>query len=277
VSCYALTNIKLNFKTPINILAYDSSWIIETNNLKFSIPNGTTSLYTDKGYPLEKLEEIYDEIELTTDKSILSYADNETCTLTAQLLKESVPFMVSGVTVEFFNGNISLGTALTNSNGIATKTYNSQGIGDLTVYASDGNIISGDILIEDCLYYSSLVSTNAIIAPWTDNCTVEYEVYAIDTWNWHYLLVFQEENQEHIATLSTSYDNGSSAPIKTTYFPPQNTWTPMQFKTENGTATVSSNGTVKGTTNISLSDLTSIKIYNSKSNTQQRNVKIKQL
>ena len=277
VSCYALTNIKLNFKTSINILAYDSSWIIETNNLKFSIPNGTTSLYTDKGYPLEKLEEIYDEIELTTDKSILSYADNETCTLTAQLLKESVPFMVSGVTVEFFNGNISLGTALTNSNGIATKTYNSQGIGDLTVYASDGNIISGDILIEDCLYYSSLVSTNAIIAPWTDNCTVEYEVYAIDTWNWHYLLVFQEENQEHIATLSSSYDNSSSAPIKTTNFPPKNTWTPIQFKTENGTATVSSNGTVKGTTNISLSDLTSIKIYNSKSNTQQRNVKIKPL
>lgn len=57
VACYALTNIKLNFKTSINILAYDSSWIIETNNLKFSIPNDTTSLYTDKGYPLEKLEE----------------------------------------------------------------------------------------------------------------------------------------------------------------------------------------------------------------------------
>ena len=276
--CLNLTSIILNWDTNNEILTYNQYWIKNTSsNLVFHIPHGTTSLYTTKEYPLEKLEEeiIYDEIELTTDKSILSYTDNETCILTAQLTYNNNPVNISGETIEFYNGTISMGIAQTNSSGVATKSYASGGIGDITLTAKVGSYISNSVSIEDCLYYSSPASTNAIITPWTNNCIAEYEVYASDIWNWHYLLVFQGENQELIATLSTSYDNGSQAPIKTTYFPPQNTWTPMQFKTENGTATVSSNGTVKGTTNISLSNLTSIKIYNSKSSTQQRNIKIK--
>ena len=104
-------------------------------------------------YPIEEYtkvfyfgNEFYDEIELTADKSILSYADNETCTLTAQLLIESAPFVVDGVTVEFFNGTTSIGTAQTNSNGAATITYSSTGNGDVMFSATGNNITSEDIL-----------------------------------------------------------------------------------------------------------------------------------
>ena len=55
--CTGLTLIGLNW-TGNNILTYKSSWISNTSSsLKFSIPNGTTSLYTAKGYPSNRLVE----------------------------------------------------------------------------------------------------------------------------------------------------------------------------------------------------------------------------
>ena len=161
--CSGLTSIILNWDTNDEILTYSRYWIRNIpSNLLFYIPNGTTSLYTAKEYPLEELEEIYDEIELTTDKSILSYADNETCTLTAQLLKESTPFMVGGITVEFFNGATSMGTAQTNSNGAATITYSSTGNGDVVFSATGNNLSSEPITIEDCLStnWSEFITSN---------------------------------------------------------------------------------------------------------------------
>ena len=93
----------------------------------------------------------YDGVSLTSDKSILSYADGDTCTLTAQLTDDGSPASVEGVTVEFFNGSTSLGTADTNSSGIATKTYTSAGVGDMTLTAGVDSIISSEIYVEDCI------------------------------------------------------------------------------------------------------------------------------
>ena len=56
--CTGLTSILLNWDTSNKILTYNSEWITGTSSsLKFSIPNGTTSLYTAKNYPSNKLEE----------------------------------------------------------------------------------------------------------------------------------------------------------------------------------------------------------------------------
>ena len=56
--CVGLTSIELNWTSSNNIITYNSNWITTTNHtLKFSIPNGTTSLYTAKGYPSDKLVE----------------------------------------------------------------------------------------------------------------------------------------------------------------------------------------------------------------------------
>lgn len=56
--CYNLTSIKLKWDTSSEIITYDSGWIKYTHSaLKFHIPNGTTSLYTAKSYPSDKLVE----------------------------------------------------------------------------------------------------------------------------------------------------------------------------------------------------------------------------
>lgn len=93
----------------------------------------------------------YDDIVLTADDSILSYYDGDSTTLHAQLMDGTSTASVSGVTVEFFNGSTSLGTAQTDSNGVATKTYTSTGAGDISLTASDGTLSSETYEIEDCV------------------------------------------------------------------------------------------------------------------------------
>lgn len=96
---------------------------------------------------------VVDSVTLVSNKSILSAYDSETATLTATVLDEdSQP--ISSVSVEFFNGSTSLGTANTNSSGVATKTYTANGSGDISVTAKCGLVSSTPISIEDCIYYN---------------------------------------------------------------------------------------------------------------------------
>ena len=108
----------------------------------------------------------YDGITLTSDKNILSYADSDTCTLTAQLTDDGSPSPVEGETVSFYNGATLLGTDGTDSNGIATLTYTSAGVGDMTLTAGVDSIISSEIYVEDCIDYQPL-TTNATASRWT--------------------------------------------------------------------------------------------------------------
>lgn len=280
--CVNLIEVVLNWSTSDTIKTYESSWIWHTNaNLKFIIPPGTTSLYTNKSYPLSLIEEIVvhvinpESIEFISNKNSISYADNEDCLLTMVVLDENEN-SIENVSVELYKNNVLWDTLSTDSNGECSKTYSSVGVGDVVFEAICG-AVSETITVEDCLYYKEESSTNPIVSSCTNNCIVEYEVYPSDQWNWHYLIIYDGEgNGQSIATLSTSYDNSSSAPIKTTNFPPRNVWTPIQLKIENNTATVSSNGSVKGTANITLSNVNNLRISNSKT-TQQRNIKIKPL
>lgn len=152
--CPNLISINLNWTSSTDILAYNSNWLLMISsdtinpNLKFIIPAGTTSLYIDKGYPSDRLMEI-GNISLSSDKNILSYYDNDTATLSATVTSPSNE-PVSGVTVEFFNGLTSMGTAITDSNGIATKTYDSTGAGDISFVVQVGMVDSSEYDIEDC-------------------------------------------------------------------------------------------------------------------------------
>ena len=95
-----------------------------------------------------------DSVNLVSNKSILSAYNNETATLTATVLDgDSQP--ISSVSVEFFNGSTSLGTANTNSSGVATKTYTANGSGDISVTAKCGLVTSTPVSIEDCIYYNT--------------------------------------------------------------------------------------------------------------------------
>lgn len=95
-------------------------------------------------------------IELTSDKNILSFYDNEYCVLTATLLDNNGNG-VSGEEIVFkANGGV-LGTVITNDNGVAQYTYQSTGVGDVTITA-EGMALQGTCSIEDCILANVNVS-----------------------------------------------------------------------------------------------------------------------
>ena len=91
-------------------------------------------------------------LDLTSDKSILSYADTESATLTATVTNNGTP--KSGESVQFYIDDVAWGSPVTtNASGVATKTYNSSGVGDITVKA-ECRLLSETYDIEDCLFYT---------------------------------------------------------------------------------------------------------------------------
>ena len=88
-------------------------------------------------------------LKLTSDKNILSFYDNEYCVLTATLLDNNGNG-VSGEEIVFkANGGV-LGTVITGDNGVAQYTYQSTGVGDVTITA-EGMALQGTCSIEDCI------------------------------------------------------------------------------------------------------------------------------
>lgn len=92
---------------------------------------------------------VVSKILLTTDKSVLSHYDNESCTLTATLL-DSNGNGVSGEEIVFkANGGV-LGTVITGDNGVAQFTYQSTGVGDVTITV-ECMALQETCSIEDCI------------------------------------------------------------------------------------------------------------------------------
>ena len=94
---------------------------------------------------------------LQADKSILSHYDNDNCTLTATLYDNNNTPM-EGLGVVFKKGDIVLATITTDSGGVAEYTYNSQGVGDVTITAECMNLTE-TYTLEDCNYYSETGTT----------------------------------------------------------------------------------------------------------------------
>ena len=115
-------------------------------------------------------------LTLTADKSILSYYDSDTATLSATLLEDGEP--VTGETVEFWSGSVSLGTSQTNSQGVAEKVYSSTGSGDVSLSASVGTLSSETYIVEDCILYDPLTSASG---KWTIPSGVTSQ-YTEDGW-----------------------------------------------------------------------------------------------
>ena len=94
-------------------------------------------------------------LELTSNKSILSYYNSESATLTATLF-DSNDDPVSGETVSFdivnSGGTVisNIGSDTTDSNGAATVSYSATGAGDLNIKASSGIIFSEIYALQDC-------------------------------------------------------------------------------------------------------------------------------
>ena len=98
-------------------------------------------------------------ISLAVSSASVSYGTSVTLTATVTLSGSAV----SGETVTFKDGSTSLGTASTNSSGIATKSYASTGSGDVSFTAECSSIVSETYTIEDCLFYG--IDTTAFNIP----------------------------------------------------------------------------------------------------------------
>lgn len=100
-------------------------------------------------------------VSLTSDKSILSYADSETATLTATVLDQFNQPMENETVSFAVVGGSTIGSDTTDSNGEATVSYSSEGTGDITVQASIGMIVSESYAIEDCVTYDTTEHTKS--------------------------------------------------------------------------------------------------------------------
>ena len=105
-------------------------------------------------------------LELTSDKNILSFYDHEYCVLTATLL-DSNGNGVSGEEIVFKANGGLLGTVITGDNGVAQCNYQSTGVGDVTITAECMNLTK-TLSIEDCI----LANVNASYTGTSTNDTV---------------------------------------------------------------------------------------------------------
>ena len=130
-----------------------------SNNVNITVINPPTSLV------------------LEADKSILSHYDNDNCTLTATLYDNNNTPM-EGLSVVFKNGDIVLDTITTDSGGVATYTYNSQGVGDVTITAEYMNLVQ-TYVVEDCTYYDTVTYTSETIKNISvpSNFKLEFDLY----------------------------------------------------------------------------------------------------
>ena len=108
-------------------------------------------------------------ISLTSDNDILSYTDGDSATLTATVLEGGSG--VSGETVNFYKyvdgtNDVLLGSDVTDSNGEASYSYASTGVGDVGLYAKVRSLVSKTYTIEDCIDYQPMTS-NAHQSRWT--------------------------------------------------------------------------------------------------------------
>lgn len=99
----------------------------------------------------------FDSIILSSDKFILSYANEEIATLTAQLQYSGVDVSVEGVSVSFevYDSSDTLVETLagaTDNTGKASVSYASKGIGDISIQAKHGSILTKTYSIEDCTW-----------------------------------------------------------------------------------------------------------------------------
>ena len=84
------------------------------------------------------------------NKFIISYTDSETLKLYAILFGDNV----SNQTITFYANNTQLGTATTDSNGVAVYEYVASKNGETTFYATNNTLTSNTANVEDIWYWN---------------------------------------------------------------------------------------------------------------------------
>ena len=202
----------------------------------------------------------YDGISLTGDKSILSAADSEYVTLTAQLMNGQSSAAVSGETVSFKVYKASDDTLIdtltddTDSSGVATVSYYGQGTGDLYIKSSVDSIISSEIYVEDCLIARASVSNSDTFDVSLPNhftfASMITRESSSNSYCYPVLTNYQFGVLREKGSLSIRVGTGSPFADNNTSIVPLNTPTLMTYEYNNGVHTLTANNvTVTGTEN----------------------------
>ena len=165
------------------------------------IPKSLEDYETYKSVLAEGSDEVYgtvytmdylgvDGIVLSSDKSILSYADSDVASISAQLTYGGEPVAVSGEIVEFEVRKVSddslvrtLRPGRTDGTGTAVTSMVSSGSGDVYVKASYRSLVSKTYTLYDKFYYDDASSDKHSNWDTTDsNDTISY-----DSTNKHYV------------------------------------------------------------------------------------------
>ena len=137
----------MSLNSSLQILGQLMATNLQSKGVTANASDGLTTL-ANKILQVESTP-IGDNLKLTSDKKILSFYDHEYCVLTATLL-DGNGNGVSGEEIVFkVNGGV-LGTVITGGNGVAEYTYQSTGVGDVTITA-EGMNLTKTLSIEDCI------------------------------------------------------------------------------------------------------------------------------
>lgn len=287
--------------TQSNEGTYSYYAVFEGSSTYSSVTSSTGSIVVSDVPPVP----VVTSVSLTGDKSILSYYDSESATLSATVL-DSNDDPMEGVTVTFYNGSTSMGTADTNSSGIATKSYASSGVGDVSFTASVGTISSETYTIEDCFYanlpeqtvanstltvYSAMATGFTNVA--TGNFQLEFEMLSISGYDGvlnfgaktqytppssadYRLSLGMDENKITFnnRTSSSSSTSQSSSRSRNTYYA-------LKFVRQGNTVTAYSNNSSFATKTVSwLSNYSEYDLYFigwTSANFKVKNIKLKKL
>lgn len=157
--CSSLIDYELYWKT--QPVTYDSEKMPVNNGTVFTIPQGTTSIYTNAGYPSDRLvERVPRTLTLTCDKPIIQ--KTETSTVTATLKQSGSPLTGKTLNYQVKYGNtvISSGTKTTNSSGQATISYVGTGVGDVDIVVSYGTLLQETYELQDCNFHDLASQSN---------------------------------------------------------------------------------------------------------------------
>ena len=145
--------------------------------------NGFKICLTDgRDYNIEIAHTDIYNLTLITDKTIISYIDDDTAYLTMTLTKNGAP--ASYEDIKFFINGYEYGTLRTDVNGVVVFPLASSGMGDFT-FRAESHDLSDSVTIEDCLDYQPMTS-NAKEEYWDIPSAVKNSTFGYSTNGWKY-------------------------------------------------------------------------------------------
>ena len=187
----------------------------------------------------------FDGMVVVCDKSILSAADGEFATVSAQLTSGGFPVPFAGELITFEvrkqsdDSLVETLTDTTDGTGKASVEYFGKGVGDLYIKVGCRSVIE-TYDIEDCSYYNSnsITSTTSVdIGLPSSDYVVSWKTARQSSSFSYLILTIDSEN--HVVGLGSSNGNNGIYPNPVTTTPIPSTETEITLKYENGTYTYS--------------------------------------